>query len=207
MSEQANHIPTVFDSEEQHVGQVYAKALLQAATGSNKVDVAVDQLESLVRDVMDKSKGFEAVLFSPKMSVEDKSEFLDRVFGAKMDPLLLSFLKVLNRRHRLPFVRAISQSANALRDEMAGRMQVQVSTSSPLDAASADALRKKLSASFGKDIRLVTKIDPSILGGLVVRIGDTVYDGSVDGQLKSLRRDAGARADASVRTLAGQLAS
>ncbi|MFM2218617.1 MAG: synthase subunit delta, sodium ion specific, partial [Planctomycetota bacterium] len=95
MTEQTKKIPTVFDSEEQHVGEVYARALLGVAQGSSKIDSVVEQLESLVVDVLDKSPKIEFALTNPKMSVEDKWGMIDRVFGGKMDPTLVTLLKVL----------------------------------------------------------------------------------------------------------------
>ncbi len=207
MSEQVNQIATVFDSEGQHVGEVYAKALLQAAAPANKVDLVVDQLESIVNDVLSKNDKFEAVLANPKLSVDEKIGLIDRVFGKSLDGTVLNFLKVLCRRQRLQFVRSIASAAVELRDEIAGRVQVQVTTTEALDPQAAEKLRNTLKNTLQKDVRLVTKIDPSILGGLVVRVGDTVYDGSVDGQLKALRREVGAKAEAAVRAAATNLAS
>ena len=189
MSEQTKKIPTVFDSEEQHVGEVYARALLGAAQSANKVDAVVEQFESLVVDVLDKNPKIEVALANPKMSVEDKWNLIDRVFGGKMEPTLVTMLKVLARRQRLGSLRSIQKSASDLRDELAGRIQVQVTVASELDASARDALIAKLKTVFKKDVRLNTKVDPSILGGLIVRVGDTVLDGSVDGQLAALRKN------------------
>ena len=205
MSEQVSQIATVFDSEGQHVGEVYAKALLQAAAPANKVDLVVDQLDSLVRDVLDKNTKFETVLGNPKLAIEEKISLIDRVFGKSMDVTVLNFLKVLCRRDRLQFIRSIAQAASELRDESAGRIQVQVTTTAALDTQSAEKLRQSLKNTFNKDVRIVSKIDPSIIGGLIVRVGDTVYDGSVDGQLKALRREVKAKTEASVRAAAATL--
>ncbi len=77
MTEQESQVATVFDSEEQHVGQVYAKALLQAANLSNKVDVVVEQLESFVSDVLNKNSAIDFFLSNPKQSVDSKMGLLD----------------------------------------------------------------------------------------------------------------------------------
>lgn len=207
MTEQVSQVATVFDSEEQHVGQVYAKALLQAANSSNKVDVVVDQLESFVVDVLNKNAAIDFFLSNPKQSVDSKMGLLDRVFGGKMDSILLNFLKVLCRRHRIHFVRGVSRAAAELRDEIAGRVQVQVTTSTALDSNTESALTAKLKMTLNKDVRLVKKVDPSIIGGLVVRVGDTVFDGSVDGQLRVLRRELTSKTDASIREISNKLIS
>ena len=200
MSEPTNKIPTVFDSEEQHVGEVYAKALLNVAAKEGMVDGVVDQLESLVQDVLNKNPKLDLVISNPKMPVEAKIEMLDRVFKGKLHGTLLTFLKVLARRQRLHSLRAVQTSASNLRDEWAGRIQVAVTVSSPLSAESEAALIKSLKSVFKKEIRLQTKVDPSILGGLVVRVGDTVYDSSVDGQLASLRKSVAQRAEGALRS-------
>lgn len=205
MSEQTKKIPTVFDSEEQHVGEVYARALLGAAQSANKVDAVVEQFESLVVDVLDKNPKIELALANPKMSVEDKWSLIDRVFGGKMEPTLVTMLKVLARRQRLGSLRSIQKSASDLRDELAGRIQVQVTVASELDASAREALVAKLKTVFKKDVRLNTKVDPSILGGLIVRVGDTVLDGSVDGQLAALRKTVGQRSETALRSTSGSL--
>ena len=205
MSEQTKKIPTVFDSEEQHVGEVYARALLGAAQDASGIDQIVEQLESLVNDVLDKSPKVEYAMANPKMSVEDKWGMIDRVFSGKMNPTLLTFLKVLARRHRLGSLRPIQKAASELRDQLAGRIQVQATVAQQLDEKATAALVESLKKVFKKEIRLVTKVDPSILGGLIVRVGDTVLDGSVDGQLASLRKTVGQRAENALRTVADSL--
>jgi len=187
------------------VGEVYARALLSAATATGQVDAVVDELESLVSDLLDKSPVLDTVMLNPKMSVDDKWKMFDRVFGGKLNGTLLTFLKVVARRQRLGALRAIQKSASTLRDEMAGRIQVQVTVSKPLDSAGEAALASKLKTIFRKEVRLQTQVDPKILGGLVVRVGDTVYDSSVDGQLNALRKSVGQRSENALRSVAGSL--
>ncbi|MEQ1829546.1 MAG: ATP synthase F1 subunit delta, partial [Pirellula sp.] len=147
------------------------------------------------------------VLSTPKMPVEDKMGLLGRVFGKSMDPLLLTFLKVLCRRHRINSVRSIQQAVSELRDEVAGIIRVTATVSSPLNAATETALVGKLKQSFNKDVRLVTVVDPNILGGLIIRVGDTVFDASVDGRLQLLRKSAGLNAENTVREKSAALAT
>ena len=206
MSDQATKIPTVFDSDEQQIGEVYARALL-GAVPSDKIDSVVQEFESLVVDVLDKHPGLEIAFANPKMTVDQKSQLLDRVFGGKMNPTLLTFLKVLGRRQRLNSVRAIQGATSKLADEMAGRILAVVTVSQPLSPDVQRKLEEKLTGIFRKDVRLQTKVDPGILGGLVIRVDDTVYDGSVDGQLKALRKVVSQRAENAVRAVAGSLVS
>jgi F-type H+-transporting ATPase subunit delta len=205
MSEQASKIPTVFDSEAQHVGEVYAKALLSAAAGSQQVDEVVDQLEAIVTQVLDANPKLELLLSNPKMPLETKWAMIDRLFGGKINGSLLNLLKVLGRRERLQFLRAVQLSASEMRDEWMGRIQVQVTVPNPLDAEAEKALIEKLQGVFRKQVRLSVKVDPGIVGGLVIRIGDTVFDGSVDGQLRMLRKSVAVRAENALRSAASTL--
>lgn len=199
MKEPVTHIPTVFDSEQQHVGEVYARALLGAAKAENKIDAVADQLESLVLDVFKSHPNLELVLNNPKMAAEDKMALLDRVFKSKMEGTLLTFLKVLCRRQRINSIRSIQQAVADLRAEIAGVIRVTATVSSPLDAQTESALIAKLKSIFNKDVRLSTVVDPSILGGLIIRVGDTVFDASVDGQLDMLRKSASLNAENTIR--------
>jgi F-type H+-transporting ATPase subunit delta len=205
MQEQKTRIATVFDSEEQYVGQVYGKALLSAAQREGKLDAIADELESLIHDVFDKNQRFEANLANPRLSFERKWAMLDRVFGNKMDGTLLRFLKVVCRRNRMSAIRAIQQSASKQRDEIAGRIQVSLTVAQPLDTAAENALVAKLKTVFNKDVRLVTRVNPGILGGLIIRVGDTVFDASVDGQLRTLRKSVGAKTEGALRNVASNL--
>ncbi len=200
MSEQTTQIATVFDSDEQQVGQVYAKALLNAALQAGKLDSVVDEFESFVTDVLNKNRMFELSMLNPKLNIDDKFKLLDKVFASKMDAVLLKFLKVVCRRARFSAIRSIQLSASKQRDELAGRILVHVTVPNALDQNALSNLTQKLKSVFNKEIRLVTKVNPEILGGLVVRVGDTVYDGSVDGQLRSLRKVVGIRAETALRS-------
>lgn len=204
MAEQSTKIPTVFDSEEQQVGEVYARALL-ASVPSQDADAIVDEFESLVRDVLDRNHKLETVLANPKMPVESKWELLDRVFAGRMSVKLLTFMKVVARRHRLNAIRAIQRAATKLRDEAAGRIQVQVTVPQPLNDGERSSLVERLKTVFKKDVRMDISVDPSILGGLVIRVGDTVFDGSINGQLQSLRKTVGARSENALRAAAANL--
>lgn len=204
MAEKATKIPTVFDSDEQQIGEVYARALL-GSVSKDKIDLVVQEFQSLIVDVLDKHPKLEMAMANPKLSAEDKSALIDKIFKGKMDGTLVTFLKVLGRRQRLNSIRAIQGATSALADEMAGRIQAVVTVSDQLNSESEQALVKKLETLLKKQVRIVVKVDPQILGGLVVRIGDTVYDGSIDGQLRSLRKVVTQRAENAVRSIADSM--
>jgi F-type H+-transporting ATPase subunit delta len=198
---------TVFDDEAMHVGQVYAKALLGAAESSSSINETVDQFQSLMADVLDKQPALETALANPKLAADDKIKLLDKIFGSKMDKTLLTFLKVLATRGRFGAIRSIYQSVVRLRDEAVGRLRIVVTTAEALDSAAVDSLKAKLREIFKTEVVVSTKVDASVLGGLLIRVGDVVFDGSVDGQLKQLRKATIAKAEQVIRDKLSSLAS
>lgn len=176
---------TALDSDEQQVGALYAKALL-GAVGPN-VDAIVAELESLVKECLNANPRLEQALASPRISQEQKEGMLDRIFSGKIDNNLLNFLKVLCRRGRIGSLRAIQVTASVLRQEQLGRMRVIVTTAQPLSAEQTAQIAAQLSKTYGKEAVLVERVDESLLGGIVIRIGDRVLDGSVLGKMASLR--------------------
>jgi F-type H+-transporting ATPase subunit delta len=170
----------------QKVGTIYAKALLGAAEAQGKADAIVEELKGFV-GVLESFPKLNDVLGSALVSHEEKGALLDRVFGQRLSPLLLDSLKVISRHGRLDIVPAISLEVRKLYDEMRGNVRVQVSTAAPLG----DAAEKKLAASL-KDLLkaqplLEAAVEPELIGGIVLRVGDTVYDGSVARQLHQVR--------------------
>lgn len=185
MQDQAHH-STVFDIEEQQVAALYSKALLDAA--GDRVDEIVNELEAVVTECLDRFPKLEMALASPRVGEEEKQAMIDRIFGGQVDKLLLNFLKVLARRRRLGALRAIQKAASLLRAEQLGRMRVIVSTAHRLTEQQKSDILAKLQTTFGKEAVLEEKVDPSLLGGIVLRIGDHVYDGSVLGKMETMRR-------------------
>ena len=185
MAEQTQH-QTALDGDEQQVGLLYAKALLGAA--GSKADEIVSQLEAVVKECLDRFPTLEQALGSPNIVQEEKEAMLDRIFGSKLYKLLLNFIKVLCRRGRAGSLRAVQITASMLRDEQLGRLHVQVTSALKLDDAQRNAIRAQLKTAFGKEAVLEESTDGALLGGIVLRIGDKVYDGSVLGKMQQLRQ-------------------
>ena len=190
--------PTVFDSDQQQLGDVYARALLAFAEGAGNVDQLVDELGEVV-EAIDGVAGLRSALESPRVGVDSKIGLLDKAFAGKVEKGLLHFLKVVGNKGRFDCLGAIASSARALRDEMAGRVQAVVTSASPMDSEAVGRITDQLSKTLGKDVSLQVLVDPEILGGIVVRVGDTVYDGSVVNQLSQVRARAVKRASDAIR--------
>ncbi len=184
MSDSSQH-STVLDSDDQQLGSLYAKAILGA--GGSQVDGIVEELNAIVAECLNKHPGLERVLASPRVSQAEKEALVDKIFGGRIHGTLLNFLKVLCRRGRIGSLRAIQVSANEMRDEQLGRVRATVTSAFALTDAQREQVRSQLGRSLGKQVVLVERVDASLLGGIVIRVGDQVYDGSVQGKISSVR--------------------
>ena len=190
--------PTVFDSDQQQLGDVYAKALLAFGQESGNVDQLVEDLDGVV-GVIQKVPGLQAALESPRIALEDKTKLLDKAFAGKVDRSLINFLKVLGNKGRFDCLGSISSAARKMQDEMSGRVQAVLTSASGIDESVADKIAERLTKVLGKTVSLQAEVDEQILGGVVVRVGDTVYDGSVVNQLAQVRTKAVKRASDAIR--------
>ncbi len=171
----------------EHVGKVYAEAFLGAARESGQIESLVEQFDSLIVDVLDRFPELEEVLASGIIAHEDKLEIIDRVFSGRASDPMVNFLKVVSRHERLDCLRAIHRQTHQLYNEMRGLVRVQLTTATAVDDALADKIAVGLGAFLDAQPVVERATDPELIGGAVVRIDDTVYDGSIATQLKILR--------------------
>lgn len=195
--EEAKH-QTVFDTDQQQIGVVYAKAFLEFGKEGGKLDKLVDELDAVVTAV-NETPGFKDALESPRISFDKKSSLLDKAFGKKVDKGLVDFLKVVGGKNRFDCLGAILGSARKMQDEISGRVQAVLTSATAVDQGVKDKIAKKLSDVLGKTVNLDSVVDPDIIGGVVVRIGDTVYDASVVNQLEQVRVKAVKKAADAIR--------
>lgn len=197
MEEAVKH-QTVFDTDQQQLGDVYAKALLEFGKESGNLDKLVDELEAVVSAV-DGAEGFKDALDSPRINLDQKVALLDKAFGGKIDKGLANFLKVVGRKGRFDCLGSIASSARKMQNEMSGRVQAILTSATEVESDVKDKIAKKLSAVLGKEVKLDSVVDPKIIGGVVVRIGDTVYDASVINKLDQVRARAVKKAADAIR--------
>ncbi len=177
----------VFDTGQQYLGGVYAKALLGAAENAGNPDVVLQELDEFVDDVLAKVPRLDATLAAPGVTAEAKTAMLDKALGGKVTGELLNFLKVVARHGRFDCIQAIRQAARQQLNEMQARVEVLLKAADALDQATTDSIVSRLKEVLGKDIDLQIEIDPELIGGVVVRVGDTVYDASVANRLVRLK--------------------
>jgi F-type H+-transporting ATPase subunit delta len=178
-----------YDTERQYIGTVYAKGLLGAAEKVNNVAEVVGQLESIVADVLPQLPKLKLLLESPRVPLEVKEKVVDQSFATGAD-VLRTFLKVVCRHGRFDCLRVIARTARALLQDQLGVVEVRVTTAEAVPESMHEELKTKLGQILDKQVEIRTETDAEILGGLVVRVGDTVFDGSVANQLSQIRRTA-----------------
>jgi F-type H+-transporting ATPase subunit delta len=169
------------------IARVYAEALLGAAEKKGEADAVAEQLESLVNDVFRTAPQFEEFLSSGAVGRPDKERVIRDVLGQQASQTFLDFLLVVNRHERLDLLRVILHALRVLLDQRARRIRVQVRTTVPLPEDQRQRLQQELHDTFRLEPVLETAVDPDLLGGMVVRVGDWVYDASVRTQLHNLR--------------------
>jgi len=174
------------DAGRQHLGTVYAKALLGAAEKIGQADHVVEELEAIVSDVLNKLPQLDAMLKTPRLTHEERVPILERAFGGRLSPTTLTFLKVVSEHGRLDCLRAIARSARKQLNTVRGRVEVHVETAFPLSNPVRERIISRLRELLGREVVLSADINGDLLGGLVVRVGDTVYDASVAASLKRM---------------------
>lgn len=179
---------TVLDVTEEQIAQVYAQGFLGAVAKADNVEELVEELESIVKDVLNVHPRFERSLSPAFMSNEDRVSMLDRVFGPRVSKPVLNLLKVLSAHGRVASLRSVVRQVRKLYGRQTNRIDVDVRTAMPLADDILDSIRTTLQARLGIQPTLHVAIDPEVLGGLIVKVGDTVYDGSIRTMFEKARR-------------------
>jgi F-type H+-transporting ATPase subunit delta len=178
---------TVLDGDARRVAPVYAESLLDAAADLNQTDQVLDELAALIDGVLRAAPQLEAFLLSGAASGR-KAEVIRRAFDGRASDLFRNFLLVLIAHRRLDLLRGIREAATELRAEREGRMRVLVTSAVPLRDDQRERLRQQLRARFRKEPVLTARVEPDLLGGVVVRVGDWLYDASVRARLETVRQ-------------------
>lgn len=170
------------------VGRRYAKALFELASQANQVEPMGKALNALA-DTLEGSEELRNVIENPRYLPEAKKQVAAAIaqrLGAP--PMLVNTVKMLADRRRLGHLRAIADAYGAKAEAKAGRVRVEVTTATALPDAYYRELEKTLSEVTGRQVSLVRRTDASLIGGVVAKIGDTVFDGSIKNRLGDLRQ-------------------
>jgi F-type H+-transporting ATPase subunit delta len=175
------------DVSAQRIARVYAEALYEAAGPPEQARELLDELTALVFDVFQRDANLELYLSSGAVGRDHKKTLIDKTFASRASDTLVNFLLVLNQHDRLDLLRAIQRAYKQLYEERSGLILVEVRSAAPLSDQQMERLRQELRASFKHEPLMAAKVDPDLIGGLTVQVGDWLYDASVRTQLETLR--------------------
>ncbi len=171
---------------ETRIAKPYAQALYSAATEQDILDRIVADANQILQ-LTQESEDFDQFLTNPILSPQFKSEMFQQLLSEAVQPLTLNFLLLLALKQRERSLVAILQMFLEIVDLQAGRLIAQVTSAVPLTDAQKTTLSQQLSNYSGAEVRLELNEDAAIQGGVIVQLGDTVFDGSIASQLQRMR--------------------
>lgn len=189
--------PAAFDEDALMVADVYAEALLKEAEERGELDAVAAELADLIA-YMDRERDFNAFLTAETVDDEPRRESLERLFRGRMSDLLLNLLQVLNNRDRLGLLRAVARCVQLRMEARRDQQEVTVRTAMPLDDRMRELVRRTVSSHIGKEALLIEAVEPELIGGMVLQIGDVQVDASVAARLLDMRKRLRERATAEV---------
>jgi F-type H+-transporting ATPase subunit delta len=169
------------------VSKNYAETLFALATKHSQLGEYGAALETVAR-LLDEDPRFRMFLETPRIDDAARKEVVRRVFGASLPKNVVNFVLVTIDKRRQRLLRSIARQYNLLLDVHFGREHVEVTLARKADAATEELITQRLSTSLGREAIPHFRIKPEIIGGLVVRTKDTIYDGSIRRRLEGMRR-------------------
>ena len=170
----------------EEIAQVYARSLFEVASDQDKADDVREQIAQFA-DALEEDRGLSTFFFSPYFSTEEKKDGLHKaVDGA--EPIFLNFLELLLEKHRMPVIHRVRRDYEELWREANKLLPVQVTTAIELDEKIVKELGDRISEQTGQKVELTASVQPDIIGGLVLRVGNSILDASIRNRLEQLRR-------------------
>jgi F-type H+-transporting ATPase subunit delta len=174
------------DPGTRRVAKMYAEAFIGAAQASG-VDSAMEEFQSFLDDVLSRQPEFAAVLCSSHGNRDDNLRLIDRIVAPFGTEIFTNFLRVLARKNRLNLLPLILQEAQLRFELQQGKHRVQVTTAVGLSPQQQETIRQSLQSKLPFEPIIEAQTDPTLIGGMVIRVKDTVYDSSVRSRMKQLR--------------------
>lgn len=169
------------------VARNYAETLLEVAERHEGLEAFGDGIEVVAR-LVDENPSFRIFLETPRIAASQKKEVIRSVFADALPATLINFLLVTIDKRRQRLLGEIVQEYDTLVDQRLDRVRVEVTLARSMDEASMAELQERLTALIGRQAIPQVRVKPGILGGIVVRAGDTIYDGSLRNRLDGMRR-------------------
>jgi F-type H+-transporting ATPase subunit delta len=170
----------------EELAQVYARSLFAVAREHDKLDLIHEQLDEFASAVSS-NRDLQVFFFSPYFASAEKEDGLERMLDG-VDETLLNFLKLLIEKHRMPVIFRIRAEYERLWEEENRMLPVEITSAVALDPATTQSLGETIGERAGRKVTLAANVDPDILGGIVVRVGNSILDASIRTRLEQLRR-------------------
>jgi ATP synthase F1 delta subunit len=170
----------------EEIADVYSRALFEAAKENGVLDRVHDELGQFA-DALDSDRNLQVFLFSPYFSSEEKKDGVRRIVS-DADERLVNFLELLAERHRMPAIFRIRRTLESMWAEENRLLPVTVTSAVELDEGLVNDIGKRIEEQTGRRVELSSNVDPDVLGGLQVRVGNMVLDATVRNRLEQLRK-------------------
>lgn len=170
------------------IAKRYAKALYEVAEDRGSVDKVEEQLQ-LIQQTVKESTDLKTMLNHPRIKGEDKKAVLEQIFKDEVNAEVINLLKVLVDRGREALLDELAGSYTAIANEARGIADMYVTSAEPLTEEDEDKLSKSFGKVLNKQLRIHTKVDSKVIGGVLVRIGNRVYDGTLAGKLTRFHQE------------------
>jgi F-type H+-transporting ATPase subunit delta len=170
----------------EEIAAVYARSLFEVAQEQSKLDSIRDQLGEFA-DALNDTRELQVFFFSPYFSTAEKVDGLDRTVS-DADPVVVNFLKLLIENHRMPVIFRVRREFDQLWQEENKLLPVQVTSAVELDPGTVSQIGDRIAEQTGRKVELSAIVDPDVLGGLVVRVGNSILDASIRNRLEQLRK-------------------
>jgi F-type H+-transporting ATPase subunit delta len=170
----------------EEIAQVWARALFEVAKESDLLDLVRDQLAEFVA-ALDGSRDLAFFFFSPYFSTEEKKNGLERAVTGG-EPILMNFLEALIERHRMPVIFRVKAQYDELWEDERDLLPVEVTSAIELDKSTVSSIGERIGEQTKRTVELSSKVDPDILGGIVLRVGNVILDASIRNRLEQLRK-------------------
>jgi F-type H+-transporting ATPase subunit delta len=170
----------------EEIAQVYARSLFEVAQEQDKLDAVHEQLDEFA-DELAENREFQLFFFSPYFSSQEKKDGIGKVVDGA-DEHFQRFLELLAERHRMPVLFRIRREFDRLWAEENRLLPVTITSAVELDDKMTKDVGKRIEEQTGQRVELTTKVDPDVLGGLVMQVGNMVMDASVRARLERLRK-------------------
>ncbi len=170
----------------EEIAEVYARALFQAAKENDVLDRVHEELGQFA-EALAEDRNLQVFLFSPYFSSDEKKDGVRRIV-TDADERFLNFLELLAERHRMPALFRIRRIFDSLWAEENKLLPVTVISAVELDEGLVNSIGDRIAEQTGREVELSSKVDPDVLGGLQVRVGNLVLDATVRNRLEQLRK-------------------